>query len=454
MSLYAKLYANLLLRPGSYFRGRTYDAHYRFLLRSQWWSRDELQAFQWAELSKLIRIAASSTPYYQDLFKGIGLQPGDVKSWEDFRRIPILRREDVVQNKERLASTTVARSGLLPHATGGSSGVPVRFYRTWESFDWRTACTRRAYGWADYAPGEKSLYLWGAPVGKQAFAAKWRTKLANGLMRSVVIPTFAQNDAVWQRVAECYRGLQPKFLIGYASSLFRFSRYVADRGLSLPAPKAVISAAEGLGAKERAFISETLRTPVFNTYGSREFMSIGGECDSHSGMHINAENILVETESPEPDEASPLLITDLHNDGTVFLRYFIGDVGTLSSRKCGCGRALPLLESIQGRTLDTLRLANGRNVTGLFFHHILKDIPEVVSYQVKQLSTSSVEVRAVLSQEVSANSQALFDSEMKKVFGDTSVAIRRVEELENSRSGKVKVIIGLEDVPGNTDHSL
>ncbi len=427
-------------------RGRQYDSRYRFLLRSQWWSRDELLAFQWAELSKLIRLAASSTPYYRELFRRIGLEPGDVKSWDDFRRIPVLRREDVVQNKDGLASTALRRAELLPHATGGSSGVPVRFYRTWESYDWRIACTRRAYGWSGYAPGEKSLYLWGAPVGKQSFTARWRSKLANGLMRSRVLPTFAQNDEVWLRAAQSYRAYRPRFLIGYASSLLRFSRYVAERGLSLPAPRAVLSGAEGLGARERAFIAGTLGAPVFNTYGSREFMSIGGECELHDGMHINSENILVETENPDSNDASPLLVTDLHNHGTVFLRYFIGDSGTLSDRHCVCGRSLPLLGSIQGRALDTLTLASGRNVSGLLFHHILKDIPEIVSYQVKQLSPQAVEVRAVLSQDISVRSRGLFDSEMRKVFGDTAVTIRRVDELETGHSGKVKVIIGLEDI--------
>jgi phenylacetate-CoA ligase len=443
MTIYARLYANLLMAPACYLRGRKYEADYRFLLRSQWWSRDELQAFQWAELSKLIRLAASSTPYYQELFRRIGLEPGDVKNWDDFRRIPILRREDVVQNKERLASATVPRSGLLSHATGGSSGVPVGFYRTWESYDWRIACTRRAYGWSGHAPGEKSLLLWGAPVGKVPVLAKWRTRVANGLMRSEVIPTFVQNDAVWQAITGRYQAFRPRFLIGYASSLVRFARYVAEKKLRLAAPRAIISAAEGMQAQERKFLSETIGAPVFNTYGSREFMSIGGECEFHSGLHINSENILLEVESPNSSEASPLLVTDLHNAGTVFLRYSIGDVGTLSAERCACGRSLPLLASVQGRVVDTLELENGRKVQGLFFPHILKDIPEILSYQVKQLSPQAVEVRAVLSQEISARSQALFDSEMKKVLGNTEVTLRRVEELETSGSGKVKVVIGL-----------
>lgn len=450
MSMYAKLYASLLMGPTSYLRGREYESDYRFLLRSQWWSRDELQAFQWAELSKLIRLAASSTPYYQELFRRIGLEPGDVKSWDDFRRIPVLRREDVVQNKERLVSVTVPREGLLPHATGGSSGVPVGFYRTWESFDWRMACTRRAYGWSGHAPGEKSLMLWGAPVGKVPFLAKWRTKVANGLMRTEAIPTFVQNDAVWQAITERYQAFRPKFLIGYTSSLVRFARYVAEKGLRLKAPVAIICAAEGLQAAERVFLSETLGAPVFKTYGSREFMSIGAECEFHSGMHVHSENLLVEAENPESGDASPLLVTDLHNAGTVFLRYSIGDVGRLSAESCACGRSLPLLASVEGRMVDILELENGRKVQGLFFPHILKDIPEILSYQVKQLSPRAVEVRAVLSQEISANSQALFNSEMKKVLGDAVVTLRRVEELETSGSGKVKVVIGLDTNASNT----
>jgi phenylacetate-CoA ligase len=451
--MYARLYAKLLMAPACYLRGRKYEANYRFLMRSQWWSRDELQAFQWAELTKLIRLAASSTPYYQELFRRIGLEPGDVKNWDDFRRIPVLRREDVVQNKERLASATVPRSELLPHSTGGSSGVPVRFYRTWESFDWRMACTRRAYGWSGHAPGEKSLMLWGAPVGKVPFLAEWRTRVANGLMRNEVIPTFVQNDAVWQAITDRYRAFRPKFLIGYASSLVRFARYVADRKLQLAAPRAIISAAEGMQAQERIFLSETLGAPVFATYGSREFMSIGGECEFHSGIHIHSENLLVETESPDSSDGSPLLVTDLHNAGTVFLRYSIGDIGTLSAERCACGRSLPLLASVHGRIVDTLELENGRKVQGLFFPHILKDIPEILSYQVKQLSPRAVEVRAVLSREISVKSQALFDSEMKKVLGNTEVTLRKVEELESSVSGKVKVVIGLSSEASNGGQS-
>ena len=157
MSLYAKLYANLLLAPGSYLRGRKYDSRFRFLLRSQWWSRDELQSFQWTELSKLIRVAASSTPYYQELFRRIGLEPGDVRNWDDFRRIPVLKREDVAQNKERLASTTMPRSGLLPMPRGDHPASPSGFPGHGRATIGERPAREERTGWAGYAPGEKSL---------------------------------------------------------------------------------------------------------------------------------------------------------------------------------------------------------------------------------------------------------------------------------------------------------
>ena len=94
-------------------------------------------------------------------------------------------------------------------------------------------------------------------------------------------------------------------------------------------------------------------------------------------MHINAEHVYVEClkENGEPaaaGESGELIITDLDNYGMPFIRYRIGDVGMLSDRKCNCGRGLPIMETVGGRTFDIIVGTNGRHLGGNFWTLILR----------------------------------------------------------------------------------
>jgi phenylacetate-CoA ligase len=231
--------------------------------------------------------------------------------------------------------------------------------------------------------------------------------------------------------------------VGYVSSLQAFSAFLQERELQLPALRGVIAAAEPLFSAGRAQISAGFGAPVFNTYGSREFMSIAGECERQDGLHINTENLLVET--AHHDSPSEIYVTDLHNYGMPFLRYQIGDVGSLDSSPCECGRGLPRLTSIDGRILEALRTADGRVVPGEFFPHLLKDVPEIREYQVVQQAIDRLEIVAVISTQLSQRSRDLLTGEIRKVFGgQMDWSIRPVKEIPRLSSGKRRVTAGID----------
>ena len=237
---------------------------------------------------------------------------------------------------------------------------------------------------------------------------------------------------------------RPKLVVGYVSSLAEFSAFLTRRGLRIPPIEAVIAAAEPLDTPTRERISEALGAPMFNTYGCREFMSLAGECETHDGLHINVENILVETLSAASAGPSEVLVTDLHNYGMPFIRYAVGDLAVLDDSPCSCSRGLPKIQRIEGRVLDTLRTADGRTVPGEFFPHILKDIPEIAQYRVEQLALDHIVILAVLQSTLSDRSQGLLQREMARVFAeDTHWEVRPVVEIPRLASGKRRVTVGL-----------
>jgi phenylacetate-CoA ligase len=441
MSPYSTLLERLLLPSYNLLTGRKYAVHRAFLEQSQWWSRDQLVEFQWQELTKLLRHAWTTVPYYQRKYAAAGLRFEDIRTHDDLRHIPVLTREEINQHRDELRSPAFQGKVYL-HATGGSSGVPTRFYVSVESFDWRTAATQRVYAWSGCNLGERTLYLWGAPIGKPSRFQSAKMKAFRSLRREFMFSSFIQSPEVWQRIYDEALRIRPPFIVAYVSSFEQFARFLLERNLRIPGVLAVIAAAEPVFDHHRQLAEQAFGAPLFNTYGSREFMSIGGECEHHQGMHINAENILLEASSgPEPSE---ILITDLHNYGMPFIRYSIGDIGTVDDAPCPCGRGLPRLKSIEGRVLDVLRTASGRIVPGEFFPHLMKDVPEIAEFQVEQKAPDHILVSVVLSRPLSERSNSLLASEIGRVFGDaTRLEVTPVDAIPLRASGKRRVTIGL-----------
>lgn len=443
MSFYPALLESVLLPTYDRVRGREYVKRLKLLRQSQWWDAERVRRFQWDEVMRLLAHVFASVPYLRHKYESAGIELRDIRTWEDFRRLPPLTRDEVNEHGRDLCSTAY-RGKLLPHATGGSSGTPTRFFRTYESYDWRTAAKDRVYSWSGWRPGERSVYLWGAPVGHHSTRELWKTRAFEYVQRQLIVNTFSQNEALWRDVYDKILNYRPVLIVGYVSSLEQFANFLKIQRLTPPKVRSVIAAAEPLFPAVRSTIEAAFDAPIYNTYGSREFMSIAGECEHRAGLHVNAENLVVETRDSRSHEPSEILVTDLHNYGMPFVRYATGDLGIISAADCPCGRGLPMLQSIEGRVLDSLRTADGRTVPGEFFPHLLKEVPEFAQYRVEQRTLDHVVISAVLHKPLSESSEALLREEIGKVFGSaTRWEVQAVTEIPQLRSGKRRVTIGL-----------
>jgi phenylacetate-CoA ligase len=442
-SFYSRTLESLLIPAYYGLRGRSYARRREFMERSQWWSPEQLQDFQWRELRLLLKHAFSSVPHYQKKYASAGIELGDIKTREDFAKLPPVSREEINAHRAEMCSQR-HKAGLIPHATGGSSGVPTRFFITTESYDWRCAASARAYSWSGYQTGEPALYLWGASVGKISRFKKAKLDAYRRLRREMIVPTFVQTPELWQSTYEAVRRFRPKFVVGYVSSLQQFAQFLMERKLTITGVDAVLAAAEPLHKATRDLVAQALGAPLFDTYGSREFMSIAAECEYHDGLHVHADNLLVETENDVSNVASELLVTDLHNYGMPFIRYRISDLGSLSDSVCPCGRGLPLIRHVEGRILEVLRTRDGRTIPGEFFPHLLKEIGEVREFQVQQRSLEEIVLLLVLARPLTEGSEALLLQEVRKVFTPaTLVTIKPVQAIPQLPSGKRRVSVGL-----------
>src|SRR5207253_2486684 len=136
--------------------------------------------------------------------------------------------------------------------------------------------------------------------------------------------------------------------------------------------------AERLWPHDRDDVAAAFGREIFETYGCREFMLMGSECEAHDGLHEQAENLIVEILVAEPDggyrpakpgEQGEVAVTDLHNLACPFIRYLTGDLAIeRGSAPCPCGRTLRRFGPVEGRVTDTMRDADGNPVEGLVFN--------------------------------------------------------------------------------------
>jgi len=427
--------------------------YWRELDRSQWLRRDELEAIQLQALRRLVAHAWEHCPYYRDAWRALGLDPAALSALDGFRGWPLTDQNTIRANRPTMRAQ-VPGMRLISKATGGSTGIPLELDLDTDSHDRRVAASFRGYSWASAEPGTRQLYLWGGAVGDLPWRKRLKNRWYERLYRRRVLDCFHFGpDRADEFVAELNR-YRPDVIVAYTNPLYEFARVLDESGVRPFSPTSIVVGAEKLHGFQRAVIERVFRAPVFETYGSREFMLIAAECDRHSGLHVTAEQLLVEIldedGAPVPAGAEGnVVITDLYNYGMPFLRYANGDRAIAGAEACPCGRGLPLLREVVGRRLDVLTTGDGRTIPGEFFPHFFKDFPAIRRFQVEQASADDIRVRLVLGPGWSDADSQRVERDVRNVIGPRCrFTVDVVDEIPLTPAGKHRVVVNLCQRPG------
>ena len=444
---YAKLFRGVLFPAyEGGLRRRDTLRHLREYDANQWLDPAQIRTLQWNKLSRLLRHCEEQVPYYRRRWRELGIVARDIRSFDDFARLPLLTKHDIREHFEELKAESL-RGNLLYKATGGSTGVPLRFGYTRESNDRRTAVMWRGYAWAGARMGEKTLYLWGGAVGDPSRAHLFKDRVFHAAFRRRILNSFAMREDNLASYADAIDAWRPRVIVAYVAPLVRLAQWLLDNQRRPPRIESIVTGAEALHDFQRELIERAFGCPVFNTYGCREFMLIASECEQRSGLHVNADHLVVEIAGREaasaPDSAGEIVITDLHNYGMPFVRYANGDLATPAhGGACACGRGLPLIARVDGRKLDAIRTPSGHVLPGEFFPHMLKDVPGLRQFQVVQRSLDSLDIALVRGAEFDASGEAYIRREIAKVLGDSlRVHINFVDTIPLTATGKLRVTV-------------
>lgn len=443
--MYTRLVSSLLFPLQERLKRHTTVAVRRDLEQSQWWDADALQALQLRRLKAMLGDIGEAVPYYRALFREHGFDPAAMQSIADLRSLPFLTKAEIRSHIEALKHARA--QGLARFNTGGSSGEPLIFFIGNERVSHDVAAKWRATRWWDVDIGDRETVVWGSPIelGAQDRVRQVRDRL----LRTQLLPAFEMSDIKLDGFVASIRAQRPRMLFGYPSALTHIARHAEKRGIAMTdlGIRVAFVTSERLYDDQRATISRIFGCPVANGYGGRDAGFIAHECPSGS-MHITAEDIVVEivdTEGRPVADGTPgeIVVTHLATRDFPFVRYRTGDVAVMDSRgRCACGRGLPRLTEIQGRTTDFVVAADGTVMHGLALVYVVRDLPGVQAFKIIQESLQRTTVQLVTDAHFSAERPAEIVHGFRRRLGSAvEINVELVDRIAPEKSGKFRYVV-------------
>jgi len=345
-----------------------FDRYLKLLGQTEWAPYPQLLRYQRRLLEHLVRHAHANIPFYRDRLACLFTADGsvDLSRWS---RVPILTRAEATAHASEMRAPQLPDSHgpIEEFQTSGSSGVPLKFTVDHPARIAYNAAFTRAARWfgADTSRplAQIRVYRTGFipryPDG--ASSQGWSRADLAAETHQLDLRTPVEQQLEWLSRKACpYLATSPSsaMALAYAAT----PAQARDLGLKL-----IFSIGETVTARAREIVADRLGARLVGIYSCEEIGTIATECPAAPHYHQVIENALVEMIAEDGGPAAPgqpgrVLVTGLNNYATPFIRYDVGDTAMAGLGPCGCGRSLPVISQVLGRTRNAFVFKDGKRV--------------------------------------------------------------------------------------------
>ncbi len=404
------------------------------LLRDPWRSPDELQALQLSRLRNLIRFAVDHFAFYRGRFDRLDLRPEDIRGHEDLLRIPVVGKE-LLRQAIREATTIHRNSRWV--CTSGSTGMPMRI---------------------PFLPRDHSLVnlTWLRPLLAHGIPPRARTLEITGPQNIRLHPAWYQRLGFWRRRSvsildsedawlKALNEDRPDILWGYSGSLKLLAQHIKKSGQTAFRPRWVVGVSDLVDDECRELIREIFHAELLDLYGAAETGCIAWLCSHCGEYHVNIDHLVVEflpwSAAADPGNPRRIVVTNLYSHAFPIIRYEIGDLGFPSAQSPLCGRGLPLMKVVEGRSDAVVRLPSGRVLSPLFFFAVMKKVAGLARWQVVQEQAGSLTVKVVPDDDGSFSLPLAEKTLRAAVAEPLRIEIEIAAAIPGAETGKVRSVI-------------
>lgn len=443
----ARHYSTLAQRA----RGWDYRQDLSDLQFMERWTEDQRTDYRIGKLRDLLTHCGETVPFYRDHFRSTGFDPRKIRSEAEIESLPIITKDVLREEYHRFHSQDPSL-GYSEWMTSGSTGQPFLFRLDRRSITRNTfAALERGRRWWGIEPGTPELMIWSGvrDISESAsgrFRA-WRRRLSWGLKNILLVDTYDLDSA---KVAAAYEDIlrfRPTVTRSISSGLYRFCGLLTDMGLDgrRLGIRHAIYTGESFPEAQKRLVESVLGCETICEYGCSELGILAFECPAHR-IHLMSENFIFEFRRDDrralPGEEAELVVTNLSSFASPLIRYAVGDYVVPALETCSCGRTMPLIQSVSGRTHASIRTPRGAVVHGLFFTHLFDRLPIVHRFQVVQESLRDLRIDLTSTYDISDDILGSIQKATQDVMGpEVTVRVSQVSDIPLSRNGKFRWIV-------------
>ena len=338
---------------------------FKFLLKSQYWTREAMRNYQLEKLNDLIKFTNKSSRYYSKSYENKELILSKLNELPF--KIPLTNKKEIIENYPETKTKNYKKKHK--HATSGSTGEPLVTYISGLAEAYREASRMRFRSWWGIKEYDKSVYIGRAYTiddGSLIF------KIKRYLRHRFDIDIFDLNDNTIVKYYDQIEKFKPVFIRGYKSGILEFAELMDKNNLRFNKfkLKVTIVTAEALFEIERRYIEKILNCKVANEYGAVEAGLFACECPAGS-MHINEESVYMYT-----NNQNEAIVTELFNDSIPLINYKNDDLIIISDDYCSCGKTSRIIEEVQGRVSGYIEKPDGSRINQLIIPIIFRKFYE------------------------------------------------------------------------------
>jgi phenylacetate-CoA ligase len=408
-----------------------------FLAKSETWSRQQIEEYQFKHLQTAIHYAWENTVGYKKLWTRHGVSPASFNSLSDINRFPCVTKEDI---RDNLSDFTVKTSYMEYVTTGGSTGIPLGLYRTPQAFGRELASKAHQYYRVGWREGDPQIVFRGLPISTQdktEFFPEY-----NELRCSSYYMTPEWLDGFLRKACE----YKPLWLRCYPSSGYALAKHIKQSNLRFPQLKGILCASENLYDFQKSYMNETFGCRVFSHYGHYECAVLAGYCEYNDKYHVLPQYGFAQLLDPNgytittSGQAGEIVASSFIMDSTLFIRYRTGDIALYASAECSeCNRPYQLWNKIEGRTQDYIVTGSGRHISiaAINMHDNIFD--ELKYFQYYQDTPGTLVFRYISKDDAHPpDTKIIRDKLNAKLEGDIAILFKQVtlDEIKRTPRGK------------------
>jgi phenylacetate-CoA ligase len=411
--------------------------------------RERLRSLQTDRLRSLIAYAKERVPLYRERLGGV--EPQALASLDDLRQLPFTRKDDL-RDSYPFGLFAVPRDELIRiHASSGTTGKLTVVGYTAADVELFARVNARCLAMAGAEPG---MTLHNA-YGYGLFTGGLGLHGGGERLGMAVVPV---SGGLTDRQLMLIEDFRPDVIACTPSYALTLAQAFAERGIS-PAELSLrfaLLGAEPWTDEMRREVDAGLGVASTNIYGLSEVIGPGVSCEcveARAGMHVNEDHFLPEIVDAETGEAvaegeeGVLVFTTLTKQALPLIRYWTGDITSLSSEPCACGRTLVRMGRIVGRADDML-IIRGVNVYPTQVEAALFQLPEltphyrVVVSRAGTLDEAEVEVEVAEELVGDGDLRSRAERALRETIGcSIAVALQPPGTLPRSEGGKLQRVL-------------